>query len=401
MERFNRRYIAFLFFAFFIFYPLNNLLITLNLSPTSTLAPMALVIIVGLAMMLLDYTKLFYVATYRVPIFSLFSIFTIALIILESYIYNSVYYVPSKYLNAANAYWIFFSIGSYIFVFYFEDLIKLFKENILLTIFLSSLFVLIFFIFVSYFGLFSFLSRTVFHEMEIEFQSLSDYIVLGSFILISKYFYNNKILIVIAVIVLIELFILGSRSSIFFYIASIFFLFIKNRRYTFIFTIGIIAFLLLTYFMQDIINFYSGDTRIMSMFSGDYANDASLKEREEQFLNNLKFIEQNWLTGGIYSEFLIAGEGTYIHNYISYLQNFGIVPFALINILFVKIIYSLATYNGDSFEFRLIFLMSVFALLSILFSRSYVATWVLLVFAMSEAFFNRTKETTIEKDTSN
>ena len=402
MQKFNSYFSAILFFIFFIFYPINNLLVTLTISPFSTLSIVAPFVAIGLLHMVLAYKDTLNLIIYKIPIFSIFAFLTILLIILESYIYQDATYVPTLHLNAYNAYWIIFCLGGMLFTFYFKYLFISIRDNIFLLITLSSLFLIVFVVFVTHFSLIDFISRTFLSEdSPINYQTLSDYIVLGSFLLIAKFFKRDLILLAISLIIFLELFLLGSRSAIFFYIASIFLLFVKEKRFVFLFLSISIVSILLAIFIDDIIKHYADDPRIMSMFGGHYLQDASLKEREEQFIHNLRFIKDSWLTGGIYSEYLVDGVGTYIHNYVAYLQNFGILPFIVVNILIVKIVYNLIIYNRDTFIFRFIFLSTIFTLLSMFLSRSYDATWVLLILAISEGYFYMLKEGELDEDSTN
>ena len=392
MEKFNTYYGVLLFFVYFLLFPLNNLLINLSIHLMPSTLPVMGVVALGLFTMLVNYKKSFELFFNIIPLFTLFTLLTITLLILESYVYRVVGYVPSQFLNANNLYWILFSIGGYLFTYYLNDILTFLEESKYITLFLTSLPILVVVILVANFSFSEFITRAIFaDDSKISFQLLSDLIAIVSFVLIAKYFYNNSILITIGVFILLELFILGSRSSIFFYLISVILLFIKTKRFTFLFLVGSIALMVLFYFLPDIIKFYGNDQRVMSLFSHNYLQDASLKEREMQLIENMKFIKVNWLTGGLYSEFKISGAGTYIHNYLSYLQNYGIVPFIIINVLILKLIYNLVLFYEDEFEFRFIFMVSIFTLFSMLFSRSYMAYWILLTLAMSEAYFGYKK----------
>lgn len=134
---------------------------------------------------------------------------------------------------------------------------------------------------------------------------------------------------------------------------------------------------------------FSGDYsyRIGRLLNGD-SIDSSLLERLEVMIKGINIIESNIYLGIYNWQVDVYGEkGYYIHNILSYLAQFGIMAFVLILVL---IIVPLIYFYRNSHKmigindriWNLGMSMSIFVLLNVLLSKSYVYDFALLPFGL-------------------
>lgn len=381
---------------FLIYYPLNNLLYSLEIPVLPTLTSMAPFIAISIVISFFYFKKIIIFSIQYIPYYSLFVLISSILLILECYVFKTTNYIPYDYLTAANTEWFFFTFTGLFLAFNFNNTIQFLRDKPYSLYFLSSLSIITPIILALYFPLISILNREIFQKLHFSFQMYSDFLALGSFFLIAKFYNKINISFFIIIFVLVELFILGSRSSIIFYLLSIILLYIRDRKITILMFAFLCISIIFSIYFDDISNFYQNDNRAMSLLSENYENDASLHERLIQLQSNLKVIRETWFTGELYGEFTFTHKpGSYIHNYLSYLVNFGIISFIILTIIFLKIFYFFMRNRFTSFEYRLIFLISFFTIFSMLFSRSYSASWVLLTLPISELYINLCKKSKI------
>ena len=112
--------------------------------------------------------------------------------------------------------------------------------------------------------------------------------------------------------------------------------------------------------------------------------DSSYSYRKELFNIGLLELKNNWLLGRYMAETLENREGSYIHNWLSFLNAFGIGPFLLSVFLIVlaslKILKQFLKNSNSSIN-ELLFLWSIFMIMSIVFARaySYYYIWFILL----------------------
>jgi hypothetical protein len=189
---------------------------------------------------------------------------------------------------------------------------------------------------------------------------------------------------------------LSSRSSILFYVLAILLFLIYTKNIKTIVLSFVIILLFSNFFYNDIVSFYKKDDRITKLLTFDTKDEVSINQRNILLEKNLTDIKENWFTGNLYGEFhTFKKSGTYVHNYLSYLQNFGFLPFLIFNILLLRISYFILIRRDNTFDNRFIFLIFIFTLLSILFTRSYAAMYFLPLLILSESYTNIKRKDTI------
>jgi hypothetical protein len=173
------------------------------------------------------------------------------------------------------------------------------------------------------------------------------------------------------------LFALGSRSSFVFFIVSMMvgYLYSTWRLLGFVAAgtfFGII--LTLGEFYRDL----EGNRLVSSLF--DLGNDQSLAYRIEGF-RRLSNISDSAIFG-VYGWQLPNGFGSYLHNFLSYYMQFGAVGLMIMVVFFNS---SLKYYfvNRSSIERRAMLAVILFGFLSLMFTRSYSATWFMFSLGVS------------------
>jgi hypothetical protein len=189
--------------------------------------------------------------------------------------------------------------------------------------------------------------------------------------------------------VLVE-FILGSRAAFMFFLFSgILALFLKKKIYLFYFLFFLV--ILSVLFNQEIFDIFEQQQRFASLFSMNMHDDSLIK-REYQLAVNYAFIEKNYFTGLIMSERITLGKGAYIHSYISYLQNYGIVYFLILNILILNIFWKFFQYlDIKKINGLFMFVSYVYIVLEFIFARGYISYHLFMFLMIFEAYGNYLK----------
>lgn len=395
MKSINFFYSLLLFLTIFIYIPLNNTLINLKLSSFPTLTILGMVVLLGILINLTSLNIFLKFLLNYTPFNLIFTIVTFIYILVSSYLTNYSYFVPKSYLNETNLFYIIYIFSGFLLAYHYKYLSFFFQKSKYTIIISSSLGILIFLILISNNSLVNIINRSIFKEISISYQLVADLLCILSFLTIAKY-HKSKITFLNFIITIIILFILSSRSSILFYILTIllFLIYTKNIKtivFSFIFII-----LFSNFFYDSIISFYKQDARITKLLTFDTKDEISINQRNIMLEKNLLDINENWFTGNLYGEFnTFKKSGTYIHNYLSYLQNFGFLPFVIFNILLLRISYFILIKKDDSFDNRFIFLIFTFTLLSILFTRSYAAMYFLPLIILSESYISTKRKETV------
>ena len=198
---------------------------------------------------------------------------------------------------------------------------------------------------------------------------------------------KQTIIILISIVCLFALF---SRASLYcFVIMAFLFLYKQNKK---IFFAVLLSFFTFVYFSAS-----SGivEDRMLRLLVG--GADASYTMRAEDLNRGLSSLSDNWILGSFMGdvESNFGNSGEYIHNYLSFWRQFGIIPFiAFLTILVYQtryIFYAWINEKRVSRTLNILFYFTVFALLEIITSRSYVFPYIWLsisgisVFIKSEA----------------
>lgn len=129
----------------------------------------------------------------------------------------------------------------------------------------------------------------------------------------------------------------GRGSLLVFIFVSLFFVFPK--RFLFL-SIGLfilfIVFLVNSDFMMLL---QEQNERLHDILTFNFLEDNSSLGRLNQLNLNMGYIHNNWIVGGLRSYYTILGEGEYIHNVLSVLQEYGIIPFIFIILFFLQGLY--------------------------------------------------------------
>jgi hypothetical protein len=221
-------------------------------------------------------------------------------------------------------------------------------------------------------------------EKDVGYLGVSDAFAILTIIMISKS-KNNLIRLILTVLGVILLYATFSRTSLYFFIVSVLLFFIvqlfhdktKLVKFSIVLIIGI--FLGLNYY-----NFGQlgniGDLRMFTLFT-DAQNDYSYNGRMELLQKGLIDLKENWLLGQFMDEYVNETKGGYIHNLLSFWVEYGIVPFILFVVLSVnhmsKIIIKYIKNPNDNL-ISVVFMLSMFTFLSVVFARSYIYEYIWL-----------------------
>ena len=202
------------------------------------------------------------------------------------------------------------------------------------------------------------------------------YLMLGDTFAVLAIFtliYNRKIDLFIITLSIIALFALWSRASLYsFVVVSLFYLF-KEHKYKLMFLV-LIVFLLINQIYID------KDDRMLRMVFGGF--DASQSMRLKWYELGFKDLRLIWpfgyFMGDVNSNY--GNSGTYMHSYLSFLRQFGIVPFiifiiALLN-FYIKIFFR--WFKINKIETNLIFYYTSFVVIEIIVARSFMHPFIWL-----------------------
>ena len=178
------------------------------------------------------------------------------------------------------------------------------------------------------------------------------------------------------------LFLVPSRSNtvafIFATIVPFFFYFRKSAFYllsTIIIciTISILCLLKFTNYSSVISNseLYENNRYITT----DFSTDESLKERQDIARINFENLKETWVFGDFMGDFRIFGEdGNETHSYISFLEQFGFIPFILLIWSVMTLIYFLYKLKSDRSDiFQSTLMLSLFFIPLMIFAKGFTS----------------------------
>ncbi len=196
--------------------------------------------------------------------------------------------------------------------------------------------------------------------------------------------------ILIMTFILLLLFIIKSRASFYsFFIVYLIFLIkeIGFKNFFYLFLFFIIFFLLLYSF--DIIRI---DTRMFGFTV--IRKDSSFSERMEQFKYGLDAIKNNYFFGQYLGQTIIhsdsvykSGLGSYMHNWLSFLRQFGIIFFMVFTIFYfsrlIKVYKPWKKHNKNS---DFIFYLGFYMFINILLFHSYTYSYIWFVLTVMHLY---------------
>ena len=202
---------------------------------------------------------------------------------------------------------------------------------------------------------------------------------------------NSKKELLLIIISSICLFALFSRASFYcFMLTSIVFLYKKNK----IAMIGITAITGILIFANLGNNDFT-DNRMIRMIFGSY--DLSQSMREDQFNKGLNSLSEAWLLGDFMGDVdeSFGEKGNYIHNYLSFWRQFGLLPFILLSVVALSSYYKIFHYwwrNRDISGIPLfLFYISIFTLSEIIIARSFLYPYIWMSLGGISAYFLKNK----------
>ena len=216
------------------------------------------------------------------------------------------------------------------------------------------------------------------------------YLMLGDTFAVLSIFaliYNKKIDIFIIVLSAIALFALWSRASLYsFIIVSLFYLF-KEHKYKLVLLV-LLGFLLINQIYID------KDDRMLRMVFGGF--DASQSMRMKWYELGFKDLRLVWpfgyFMGDVNSNY--GNSGTYMHSYLSFLRQFGIIPFIIFFItslnFYIKLFFKWLTIN--QLNINLLFYYTSFIVIEIIVARSFMHPFIWLSLSAIPLILNKKDE---------
>jgi len=207
--------------------------------------------------------------------------------------------------------------------------------------------------------------------------------VLSIFVLV----YNKKFDLFIIILSMIALFALWSRASLYsFAIISSLYLF-KEHKYKLLF------FLFLVFLLANHI-YIDKDDRMLRIIFGSF--DASQSMRLKWYELGFKDLRLVWpfgyFMGDVNSNY--GNSGTYIHSYLSFLRQFGIVPFIIFSItlltFYLKIF--LSWIKSNNLKTNLLFYYTSFVIIEIIVARSFMHPFIWLSLSAIPLMLNNKNE---------
>ncbi|OQQ01855.1 hypothetical protein BK412_15955 [Vibrio campbellii] len=216
----------------------------------------------------------------------------------------------------------------------------------------------------------------------------SEYIAFFSFLLVASADSRAKKVLTISICSLL-IFCFISRSALFIFIFSTWVLYFDRYKYT---SIALMIFVAVLGYL-NIEYLYDNYPRMF--FFIDYVNDASFQGRELQKDIGYESLLRNLFWGDYGGQVKTLGYvGEYIHNIFSYWRQFGIIGFLLIVFLvFIEPIRILIRrrFCKGTFEYRIVFMMSIYVFLQVLFSRSFAWPFVFLYIGLISTYVSDKK----------
>lgn len=213
---------------------------------------------------------------------------------------------------------------------------------------------------------------------------VSDILVICHFLSIFKV-RNSLIRSALHFIILILLFLLGSRTSLYLFFSTVLLCeLILSRRKKFIAPIYLISIVFGFLYLSNI-GFWQDYERMFVIFTG--VADHSVSAREILVQEGLSAVQKNIILGDFMGQVSHGGGGTmlgsYIHDYRSYIRQFGLVGFVPILILFSWISFvaiKVITVKKANFHHYTYLSLYVYLVTEMIFSRAFNYTfWYFLV----------------------
>lgn len=292
-------------------------------------------------------------------------------------------YQNARYINSVEYYWTFFTENILMYIVYviisfeFNNIIKLIYDNKSIKV-LNNILLIIIGLLILITGMKN--NSNMFDTIFLPDIDNGFYLKIGDYLAVFLLCYiftsNKKYLFSILSVVL--LYKIGSRTSLYIMVLTLIifrFIFFKDRNIVRK-TLIIISFILIgifsSYILLNCLSKTDLDMRMLSILFNKQL-DGSYQARNYIEQVTLKDLKNIWMTGYLFREMYIFGNGgSYIHNILSFLVSYGIIPFIILIFLIIynckKIIFNLKYIDKNSYALISIF---IFLLIESIVSRSY------------------------------
>ena len=187
------------------------------------------------------------------------------------------------------------------------------------------------------------------------------------------------------------LYLLGSRSSLYFFLVVFIvylfkFFFVRRKLFARIGLITVVLFGILIFVLSVDLNLVTDNRMLRIISSSNRVTDYSQIARNSILVAGIDNIKENWFWGDYLAEFRVRGGwGAYIHNILSYWEEYGIVVFIMfIYQCLFTLVYNVRRFfsiSGKVVEFSTY--IAIFCVLSVIFTRSYIYHYAWLAFGLT------------------
>lgn len=188
----------------------------------------------------------------------------------------------------------------------------------------------------------------------------------------------------------IILFALFSRASLYCFICIFIIYLLRKNKKTLIFIIILLTILVSQIDIFETLQISKEDRMLKLLYT---IGDNSRKERKVLFKEGLESIKHHWVTGDYMGDVIEHNgrKGNYIHNYLSFLRQFGIIPFIIF--CFITLYFYIRStieylFRKISKNFEFVFLYFTFVFLEIVVARSFVTPYIWLAISASAVYFS-------------
>lgn len=238
----------------------------------------------------------------------------------------------------------------------------------------------------------------LFFGIEISYLYLGDIFAIYSIFIISS-ITKSKGKIALFLSSTLFLYLIGSRSSMLFFV-FVFAVYLlryfkfKKKMFSKISILSLLLLAILSLALSIDIDTFLNNRMLRILLPSNLGDDYSMIERMKLYTAGVENIQNNWFFGDLFAEYTKRGGwGLYIHNIISYWEEYGVITFLFIVLLCIvtlKInIKSYFKYSYRGLEFPA--LTSIYCILSTVFTRSYIYFYIWFAFALTSSLLKQNR----------
>lgn len=289
-----------------------------------------------------------------------------------------------RFSDSILKYWVFSIIGFTLLDVFYDKL----KKNIIKFYWIILTLVYLYFTFTNQYGFFIRLDGKAIYIL------LADSYMMLSILVISfqKNILYKSLILLTSIIVL---FILKSRAALFVFVLVYLIIFLLRYRGALILFSCLLVSTLIYYDLINLILENSSNRMFRFFISGQ---DSSLSTRSVIFNEEINKIKYNfgWILGdylGDY-EFNKGSMGRYIHNYFSFLRQFGVFPFLLFSVSIIYLYLKTSVNyirNRNKKVLEFIFVYTTVYLIQIIVARSFLSAYIWVSLTLIPIYFYSSK----------